>query len=62
MHGLRASGSLPKSYDHLDLASNGFFEKNLDNLSQFMDELQNEVSSAVHVSSVVAFDDEIPLH
>jgi len=48
LHGLRASNSLPKSYDHLDLASNGFFEKNLDNLSQFMDELQNENGRIQH--------------
>lgn len=46
--GLRANGSLPRSYDHLDLASNAFFEKNLDNLSGFMDELQSENGRIQH--------------
>ena len=33
---------IPKSYDNLDLASSAFLEKNLEYLSGYLDELQNE--------------------
>ena len=39
---------VPPTYDHLDLASNAFLEKNLEYLSGYMDELQNENSRIQH--------------
>jgi translation initiation factor 3 subunit H len=40
--------TLSPSYDHLDLASNAFLERNLEYLSGYMDELQNENGRIQH--------------
>ncbi len=40
--------SLSPSYDHLDLASNAFLERNLEYLSGYLDELQNENGRIQH--------------